>query len=434
MMRYALAGILLLWLPTVPVVLNAASAQAEDGAPEKPAAPVLKVPSQEEIDQAVERGVAWLKKAQLDDGSWKAPSSMVKSSSSGKAYESPHDYTGSTAFALYCLARCGVSKKDKVFKKGLTWLKRETLVVYDMTGDKDIDHLGRPVKKQLRTLTTYESAAILMLIEAMNAPRSKNAKKKKRRLYTDNPLKRPRGSKIPKDEWEWLHNRVLALTKGRRKSNGRDRGSITLPGHQLGDGGWAYRRRGAGGQRSNLSATHFALLALRAASRAGYPMDVVAPKVWVRALKWVKSVQTDNGGFAYQGSEDWTNSMTACGVASLVICKEQMELAKQPLPKRTDSWIKSGTDALGVHYYPGTNHSPTGAAGYNYYYMYAVERAGAVLGKREFGGADWYARGARLLVDAQRSDGKWVDDSGHKPHDVLGTCFALVFLKRATHQ
>ena len=105
---------------------------------------------------------------------------------------------------------------------------------------------------------------------------------------------------------------------------------------------------------------------------------------------------------------------------------------KQPVPGWMEGSIKSGIEALGNNFNPTHNTSQSGHAGHNYYYMYGVERAGDIVGKREFGGKDWYVRGARFLVGAQQQGGKWVDGSAYKPHDVLGTTFALLFLKRAT--
>jgi hypothetical protein len=57
---------------------------------------------------------------------------------------------------------------------------------------------------------------------------------------------------------------------------------------------------------------------------------------------------------------------------------------------------------------------------------------GDLTGRKEFNGKDWYVRGAIFLLERQDEDGKWVDATGFRPHDVLGTCFALLFLKRAT--
>jgi hypothetical protein len=39
---------------------------------------------------------------------------------------------------------------------------------------------------------------------------------------------------------------------------------------------------------------------------------------------------------------------------------------------------------------------------------------------------------AEELVGRQDEAGFWNDGSGHEPRDVLGTCFALLFLSRAT--
>ena len=69
---------------------------------------------------------------------------------------------------------------------------------------------------------------------------------------------------------------------------------------------------------------------------------------------------------------------------------------------------------------------------YHYYHLYTLERLGALSGKREFGGKSWYIRGAAFLLREQAQDGSWTDRSCMDPEDVLGTCFALLFLKRAT--
>ena len=57
---------------------------------------------------------------------------------------------------------------------------------------------------------------------------------------------------------------------------------------------------------------------------------------------------------------------------------------------------------------------------------------GDLTGRKEFAGKDWYVRGARHLIGAQQADGKWVDQTAFPPRDILGTCYALLFLKRAT--
>jgi len=391
-------------------------------------APKVEGSLQQKINEAIKNGVKWLKEAQHEDGSWGPVIANRRYGSNENIGDTPRDHTGPTAFALYTLAKCGEKKRDKTFQKGLKWLKEETMVVFDMTGNKGVDDVGRPVKKELRALTTYESAAIVMLIEAMNEHSAKlTGKHDRRKIYTDRPDKKPSKSKIPQDEWEWMHNRILALTKGRTKGGGKGKGSMTIPGNQNRNGGWRY---GQANGDQDLSATQFALLALRAASQAGYPMDKVSPESWRWAAEYAKKCQLGDGSFGYQGPSGGNGSMTACGIVSLVICKEQMELDNVPALPWIDDAIKRGVDAMDRIYQPATNRGPPG--GHNYYYMYGVERAGDIIGRKEFGGMDWYVRGAIHLVNNQGPEGKWVDATAYKPQDVLGTCFALLFLKRAT--
>ena len=57
---------------------------------------------------------------------------------------------------------------------------------------------------------------------------------------------------------------------------------------------------------------------------------------------------------------------------------------------------------------------------------------GALSGKHEIGGKAWYPRGAEWLVNQQAKSGAWFDPTCMRPQDTLATCFALLFLKKAT--
>ena len=48
------------------------------------------------------------------------------------------------------------------------------------------------------------------------------------------------------------------------------------------------------------------------------------------------------------------------------------------------------------------------------------------------GNHDWYFDGARKLLEAQRPDGSW--DASHFKKPTWDTCFAILFLKRATRR
>jgi hypothetical protein len=97
-----------------------------------------------------------------------------------------------------------------------------------------------------------------------------------------------------------------------------------------------------------------------------------------------------------------------------------------------DESINKGLEHLNQVFAPNENKGYHDGASHLYYYLYAVERVGDLTGRKEFASLDWYTRGAELLLANQGPEGKWVDSTGFRPHDVLGTTFALLFLKRAT--
>ena len=72
------------------------------------------------------------------------------------------------------------------------------------------------------------------------------------------------------------------------------------------------------------------------------------------------------------------------------------------------------------------------------YFFWMVERLGVLLGEETFGQINWFDKGAKLLIDAQRENGSW---SEHEEDDIPvkgeynslhDTAFAILFLRRAT--
>ena len=394
-----------------------------------PDAPKVKADLQTRINKAIENGVKWLKEKQDKDGSW-GPVKANRKYGTHETGDFERDRLGPTAFAIYALAKCGVKSTDRVVGKGMKWLSDRARMGHDSTASGK-DAQG---KVGYHVYTTYESAAVILMIEAVYERSAKlTGSHKKRALYTDNALKPPERSRIPEEDWTWLQDRVLSLTVGHVFSVGGARGkgksTTTARGYQRPKGGWRYDQ---GSSDDDLSSTQFALLGLRAASQAGYPFDRVAPDVWKKAAEYVKSMQLGDGGFCYQRGEAYRASMDACGVGSLLICKEQMELLGQAPPAWMDESIRKGLAHLDQAFSPTENKGYLDGASHLYYYLYAVERVGDMTGRKEFAGLDWYLRGAELLLSHQDADGKWIDGTGFQPHDVLGTTFALLFLKRAT--
>jgi len=404
-----------------------------------PDAPKVKADLQTRINEAIAKGVEWLKKRQGKDGSWGPVRADTFYNDSSKKGDFVRDELGPTAWSIYTLAKCGVKRNDVVMKDGLKWIEKNTEFVFDVIGGdaakKDETKGFQAVsRKNPRPLSTYEGAAIVMMIEAVYQESAKlTGQHSKRRLYSDNPMQPPDRSKIPEDVWKKMHERLRHLTIGRHAA-GKGvtiTGQQNLPENGQGAskhaGGWRY---GQAMDDADLSATQFVLLALRAASQAGYPIEKVSPKTWEAVAQYVKNSQKADGGFPYQIGGQPTGSMTACGVGCLLICKEQMALSETRKPPAwIDGAIANGMGWLDKNF--DAEHN-IGETGHHFYYLYGIERVGDLSGRREFNGKDWYLRGATLLVERQDADGKWQDGSSFRPHDVLGTCFALLFLKRAT--
>jgi hypothetical protein len=66
-----------------------------------------------------------------------------------------------------------------------------------------------------------------------------------------------------------------------------------------------------------------------------------------------------------------------------------------------------------------------------YYYLYAMERACILFGADALGGHRWYAEGAHAILASQQADGSWNAGAG-EANSTWETCFAILFLKRAT--
>ena len=130
-----------------------------------------------------------------------------------------------------------------------------------------------------------------------------------------------------------------------------------------------------------------------------------------------------HGGNAY-------GSMTAGAVGA--VCIYDYMLGKDWKKDKTVldglAWIDknwSVTENIGP---PETAKGQT--TGWLYYYLYALERTGMLYDTALIGNHDWYLDGARTLLAAQKADGSW--DASHFKHPTWDTCFAILFLKRAT--
>ena len=194
------------------------------------------------------------------------------------------------------------------------------------------------------------------------------------------------------------------------------------------------RQTGAGGDNSN---SQYASLGLRACHDANItlPMDVLhlARKWWIDSqsadeaeAKAGKNAVGTGGevtkvqGWNYQNASDGAkapyHAMTAGAVGAVVIYDYMIgkDWKKDPVATAGCNW-------LGKHW------SVNG----NLYYMYALERAGMLYGTEKFGDHDWYLEGAKSIVRSQKADGSWGSNNDEEKNTIQ-TCFAILFLKKAT--
>jgi hypothetical protein len=186
---------------------------------------------------------------------------------------------------------------------------------------------------------------------------------------------------------------------------------------------WAWRYNVDSKDFDN-SCTQFALLGLRAAQnisnyKSGFNINI--PKsVWEKALAYLISDQSTDGGWSYTGPQGSYGSMTAAGICGLIMCLSSLDT------NRNTPELINGVKWLQEHWYLKDGRSPQSAC-IDYYWLYSMERACMLAGITTIGGHDWYYEGASLIVKEQKDNGSWSGSYG----EIVDTCFALLFLKRA---
>ena len=237
---------------------------------------------------------------------------------------------------------------------------------------------------------------------------------------------------------------VMALVAAR--DGERDRGLLSALAQRLEDGQitrganaglWTYSLTGGiaefGGDRSN---GQFAVLGLRDAVEYGIPVE---RETWERVRNHWVSAQSADGGWTYSGlgGGGSTGSMTAAGIATMVIASEMLDIDNtlgpdgQPVccpTVKDDDVLQRGIDWLSKHFAVG--HNPSSKL-WLLYYLYGLERAGRLGGVRFFGEHDWYREGAQFLIDRQsQRDGSWKGEGGLETEPVIGTSLSLLFLAK----
>jgi hypothetical protein len=342
-----------------------------------------------DVNAAIDRGVAHLRTLQKDGGAFDPL---------------PGWDLGTTALCTYTLVSCGAKVDDPAVEKALALICASA-----------------PMK-------TYEQAVCLMAVERAYTPPDE----------TPGGKRRPR--ELPADRRAWAERTAAALE-----------GNCSSPGL------WGYPYAGNSLVRADSSNTQYAVLGLQAASRLGY---AVKDASWLGAIRHFTGVRDLEGprgsvlllragqavtetaaalavpkvaGFRYSTNEDRTwGSMTCAGISSLAIVRDELRRAKcakfgAKQEEEVDAMIAGGWAWLDQHW--STSDHPGKPHDWFFYYLYSLERAAVLDGVQRVGGRDWYFEGAVELLARQEKDGKWDENGGTH---VTETCFALLFLKRAT--
>lgn len=328
-----------------------------------------------DVDKAIHKGVeAIWKKYKEADAHWD---------------EMGEHKAGPSALALLAILKGTLDRRDPRIRQALDWILKQP-----------IDH-------------TYDVGLSLMVLES----------------YYGTDVK-----KIEKAHLQWATAAAKWLLQ-----------------EQNAKGMWHYPMKGFTGS-GDYSNTQYGVLGLLAATKLGVPVDLGAlqkslrgylesqqpkgPKVALSRTeqgpekKGTKATENaESRGWAYgETAGDYPyGSMTLGGIGSLMILESLLrksgrgnpnELAKSAMARR-DGWAW-----MQEHWAVKSNANYGGS--WYCYYLYALERAAMLNNIQTVGGHDWYYEGAVVLICNQSEDGTWFGST------LYDTCFAVLFLKRAT--
>lgn len=214
------------------------------------------------------------------------------------------------------------------------------------------------------------------------------------------------------------------------------------------NGWWGYALAENGSTRgvaANLSTTQFAALGLWAAARNGAR---VPRQVWRTHLESLIRTQAKDGSWAYYQVAGRKiagyPTGTMMGAANFALAEQAMgealrndkKLYRQVLAARLrmlDAVRRDGKRIL------QGNALPVVSQAFDFYALYALEKACLFLGLERLGDTYWYREGARDLLAVQNKDGGWGNPrirsaprTQFRRSDVVDTAFGLLFLLRSS--
>jgi predicted RNA-binding Zn-ribbon protein involved in translation (DUF1610 family) len=351
---------------------------------------------QRRIDNAIARGVWWLKDHVLATGTWgdAVPDGAAPVS------------VGFASLPGLTLLECGVPAADPVVQKSAALVRRQAETLGDVHQN-------------------YQRSLAILFLDRLGEPQDRERIQHLALCLI--------GGQHP-TEGGWSYNgplvertkvaAFLRLLRQDRQSLATWRKKV-LPGGEYDPGGW---------DNSN---TQFAVLALWVAQRHQVPIE----KCMALVEKHFRGTQVSSGAdptgnnlnldgsWYYNANENsgrWP-SMTCAGLLGLAVAqavskdaraKEQKPL-DDPAIQRALAMLAREIDR------PGEQRPP------DLYFLWSLERVGVLYNLPKIADKDWYAWGSKVLLGRQHDDGHWQDGAYYGSTPALDTCFALLFLKQA---
>ncbi len=330
-----------------------------------------------EINAAIDKGVAFLWRLQKDDGSWPQY---------GGGQHSDHG-VGATALVVYALLEAGESAQDERIIKALDYLRGASVshiysaslravaiqVANEQTNDKYVDALERYVPLVVGAMNRDGAFGYPTAVSATADNSNTQYAALGMMAFANNDSLR----KIRQDYWERM--------KGywERTANPED-------------GAWGYNTAGFTG---------------------GYYCSVTQPTMTVGGIATLYICE-DN-------LDPTPEIIRAEGVTTPVGIQRGLAWMDQNF-----WWTLNPAQAADI-WQPTLNQTVNPNSGQSlgaerisqmlewyYYYLYGVERAALASGYKYFGGRDWYREGAGILLDSQITGGTLMVDN--TPVDLTG--------------
>lgn len=390
-------------------------------------------------EDAIRRGCDWLESVQNDDGSF--PGQCER-------------YSGNTAIALLAMLHGGWKRDSRPIQKGLEWLLQ-----YD-PGRQD---RGREVAG-VGYHNTYSDAIVLMFLQKYYEPEQRAAG-----MFLASTPKEFEDAR--KQVWKAIdakHRKLIEWSVKNLDGASSERGWGYYPLHIETPKGMAGNMKGY----ADNSCSQYAMLGYKAASLLGATIDIALLQAEAQRLisdyqpgtgsevEYVhepegktgsgKPLKIVPGGWGYSGRSSGSIQMTAAGVSSLVIAKDELKVRgelREDLAQKIGLTIHGAQHHMAALYYsPDDRKRPQMDAmfaaahmdGWSIYYnLYSVERASELAGIDQLGGdVEWYEIGAQALIENQQPDGGWTKLAANAKLEsqpqVVNASMAILFLKRAS--